>query len=103
MRADLTLDRIPIDSLAKLPTDKIAGTLSGNLSLSADAAKLHNIQALRGEGKLTSDGLKVYGLSLERITTLVALKDGQLTLTEMTGDLEGAPVIESPRTRRNQK
>src|SRR5207253_2743027 len=81
LTADLTIDRLPLRQLGGLTGDKVplSGIVSGRLTARAPVSKLTTAQAIDGSGKLTAEQVSAYGLTLEKASTSVELKEGFLS------------------------
>jgi translocation and assembly module TamB len=95
LAADLKVDGLPLDVLlGLLPGAKgqAKGDLTGTVRFSAPVAKLREPASWKGDATLRSKQLDAYGLALDDAEARVKVDGGVATLSELKGQLEGAPV-----------
>lgn len=88
--ANLKLDSIPLKQvLAAIPgfQDKADGTISGTFDLKIPGVKISDVTAYQANGKLTSDGITVFGQKAEKLNLELSLKNGIAQLAKAEAKL----------------
>jgi hypothetical protein len=73
----------------------VAGTVSGSAELRAPSDRLRDLSAWHVTGSLNSKRIDAYGWSLTNVGAALRADKGLLTVRDVTGKLEGAPVTGS--------
>jgi uncharacterized protein involved in outer membrane biogenesis len=95
--ADLKLTEIPLAQVLRAAgiKEETGGALSGSAHLRAPAGKLSDLASWEGTAEVSAPSIVAYGLALTDAGASARLDKGLLTLRDMTGKLEGAPVTGS--------
>ncbi len=101
LSADLTLTKIPLARVMRAAGVKgeVAGAVSGSANLRVPSGKLRDLGAWEGSGKLRADRVGAYGWALTDAGATVRVAKGLLTVRDVTGKLEGAPVSGSAEAK----
>jgi hypothetical protein len=101
LTADLTLTEIPLAQLFRAAglKEEVAGAVSGSANVRAPAGKLRDLAAWEGSGKLSAARIAAYGLALTDVGAAVRADKGRLTIRDVAGKLEGAPVSGSAEAK----
>jgi len=92
LRAELIVDRIAVNQLVSLGSEKMDGAFSGKIRISAPVQKLSTLSAFSADGTVSSDRLKIFGLGFEKVHSSIKLKDAVLKLPDLRVQMEGTPV-----------
>ncbi len=94
LTADLTLTEIPLAQVlaAAGVKEEAGGSVSGKANLRVPAGKLRDPAAWEGGGKVTAPRVAAYGWALTDVSATVRADKGRLTVRDLAGKLEGAPV-----------
>lgn len=102
LTARLDLENIPLARVLSLvpgAAEWAGGAFSGNVSVQAPLFRLRQPAAWTAAGKISSKRVRAYGLNLEDAAGDIRMKAGLLTLSDVKGRLEGAPVSGSAELR----
>jgi uncharacterized protein involved in outer membrane biogenesis len=94
LSADLTVDRIPLDLVAKLAgaQDLLQETLSGTLHAEVPGAQLQKVEAWTAAGKVIVKQARALGWSVRDGMAELRLEKGRLALADVKAQVEGTPV-----------
>ncbi|OWK34775.1 hypothetical protein FRUB_09617 [Fimbriiglobus ruber] len=90
LTANLSLDNLPLDQIfSAVPSlsGKAAGILSGAFDLKIPGDKLSDLSTYVMNGKLTSTGITLFGQHADRVSVVLALKNGLATLNKVEADI----------------
>jgi translocation and assembly module TamB len=94
LKANLRVERVPAAAARQLlpASEELKGRFSGTLQLEARGGQLKDPSAWEASTHLQSDSLSAYGVTLRDFAGSVQLTHSAVTLTELQGKFEGAPI-----------
>ena len=92
LTAHLKLAAIPMTQIMQAVGSgiEVSGTVNGSADLRVPSARLRDLKAWQGSGKLTSQHIGALGWALTDAGATIRVGKGLLTLSDVTGALEGA-------------
>jgi translocation and assembly module TamB len=90
-----TLSQFPLTRLARLipgAAGNASGFFTGTFSLRAPIERLRDVKTWEAASTVKSERLELYGAVLENLSAQTKLHEGQISVTELKGVLEGGPV-----------
>jgi translocation and assembly module TamB len=98
LHAWVTLRRMPLKRLASLVPgldNNVAGVFTGTVSLRAPTERLPDVKTWDAISSMESDRLQLFGAVLEKLSAELKLFDGQFSVSDLKGNLEGGPITGS--------
>jgi hypothetical protein len=95
LRGQLRVEGVPLDVvLNRLPraAGQANGDLSGRVEFRAPPGKLNDPAGWEATGALTSESVRLYGLTLRKASAGLKLRKGVVGVQALKADLEGAPL-----------
>ncbi|HZZ77354.1 MAG TPA: hypothetical protein VFE62_02485, partial [Gemmataceae bacterium] len=92
LHADLSFEQISLQRIAQQKADRVRGTVSGSITVDADASKLKDAKDVQARGKIAGNDVAVYGIALEDLAASFVVKDGAVEFPELRTRIEGVEV-----------
>ncbi len=94
LEVKLSVERLPVEPLARLvgASERIVGEVSGTMQGVVPGKTLTDATTWQATAQLTSRALSAAGMTIRSLAAQLNLAKGELAVTKLQGDLEGAPV-----------
>lgn len=94
LAVEVVLERIPLAPVAAFSglAEPLQGRVSGSMNANVPIRSAASLEGWTATAKLNSEHITTYGLNLKSVSAQARLQKGQLQITGLRGDLNGAPL-----------